>query len=50
LHVLLSGRPADLPPAALRYPAGRAIAALVGDQAARSTASAPALLRHPARS
>jgi glutamate racemase len=34
LHVLLSGRPADLPPAALRYPAGRQLAALAGDHAA----------------
>jgi glutamate racemase len=50
VHVLLSGRPADLPPAALRYPAGRALAALAGDHAAGSAASAPAMLRHPARS
>jgi glutamate racemase len=28
LHVLLSGRPAALPPAALRYPAGRVLAGL----------------------
>jgi hypothetical protein len=34
LLVLLSGTPADLPPAALRYPAGRQLAALAGDHAA----------------
>lgn len=37
LHVLLSGRPADLPPAALRYPAGRQLAALAGDHAAAAS-------------
>jgi glutamate racemase len=38
LQVLLSGRPADLPPAALRYPAGRLLASL---------AQAPRLARKP---
>jgi glutamate racemase len=33
LRVLLSGRPADLPAAALRYRAGRELAALAGDPA-----------------
>ena len=34
LRVLLSGRPADLPPAALRYPAGRMLAGLAQGPAA----------------
>jgi glutamate racemase len=39
LQVLLSGRPADLPPAALSYPAGRLLAGLT--QPASSEPSAP---------
>ena len=35
VHVLLSGRPGQLPPAALRYPEGRLLAGLPGESAAR---------------
>jgi glutamate racemase len=45
LQVLLSGRQADLPPAALRYPSGRLLARLA--QAPASTATTTG--RHPAR-
>ncbi len=53
LHVLLSGRPSSLPPAALRYPEGRLLAAMSIGQAASSPPSAanPAagLTARPAR-
>jgi glutamate racemase len=35
VHVLLSGRPGQLPPAALRYPEGRLLAGLPGESAPR---------------
>jgi glutamate racemase len=44
LRVLLSGRPADLPPAALRYPAGRLLAGLAQAPAFTATGNL-----HPAR-
>lgn len=53
LHVLLSGRPSSLPPAALRYPEGRLLAAMPIGQVASSPPSAadPAagLATRPAR-
>ena len=42
VRVLLSGRPADLPAAALRYPEGRLLAGLVAGRAADGSAGAAA--------